>query len=548
NSTISGNSTLNGFGGGVNNADGGTVTITNSTITRNNAGGGGGGVQATGTVVLTSTIVAGNKRDLSSNDVGGAVQAGSSFNLIGDGGSGGLVDGVGGNIVGVTNALLAPLAAYGGSTQTHALLPGSRALNAGSGTDPDQRGVAPVGTRDIGAFESRGFIITAESGGGQSTEIGAAFTNPLVVVVTSDGVPVAGAEVTFTGPTTGASTDPATFTAVIGADGRASIAVAANGVSGSYIVSATAAGFLGTATFALGNGVIPPLPQQPPPSATEPTAPVLTTPAAVAGREDAAVALTIAVRPGDGSPAGTVVTVDIAGAPVGSRFSAGVDAGGGVWRVAAADLAGLTFTPPANFNSTERGVIRLTLTARAAVGDRSAASAPTAVALTVASVNDAPRLVSPRPPTVAGGRNGSSVISLVRGRFTDVDRLPRFTGLAITKLTGRGQWQFLAQRARTWRTIRTASSARPFLVPFFARLRFVPAGSGGPAATMRFRGWDQTAGRQYTNFRLRPAVVGGAGAFSVEQTTARLRGAAARSAALQPALIDAALLIDFGAN
>ncbi|MGL4460753.1 MAG: choice-of-anchor Q domain-containing protein [Planctomycetia bacterium] len=526
------------------------MTIIASTITGNNSGNvgsAGGGVQATGTVTLTSTIVAGNKRNQFANDVGGTVQAGSSFNLIGDGGSGGLVDGVGGNIVGVTDPLLAPLGDYGGPTQTHALLPGSRALNAGSGTGPDQRGVAPVGTRDVGAFESRGFTIAVESGGGQSTEIGAAFASPLVAVVTAvaAGEPVTGAVVTFTAPTTGASTDPATFTVVVGADGRASFGVAANGVSGSYTVAATAAGFVGTATFALGNGVIPPLPLPPPGS--EPSAPVLTAPAAVAGREDAAVALNIAVRPGDGSPAGAVVTVDIAGAPAGSRFSAGSDAGGGVWRVAAADLAGLTFTPPANFNSTERGVITLTVTARAAVGDRTAAAAPATLALTIRPVNDAPRLVSRRPPVVAAGGNGSTVISLVRGRFTDVDPRPRFTGVAITRMTGRGQWQFLAQRARTWRTIRSASSARPFLVPFFARLRFVPAGSGGPAATVRFRGWDQTAGRQYTNFRLRPAAIGGIGAFSVEQTTARLRGAAARSAALQPSLVDAAMQFDFGA-
>jgi hypothetical protein len=42
----------------------------------------------------------------------------------------------------------------GGSTQTHALLPGSGAINAATdGTSKDQRGIAAVGTRDIGAFE-----------------------------------------------------------------------------------------------------------------------------------------------------------------------------------------------------------------------------------------------------------------------------------------------------------------------------------------------------------------------------------------------------------
>src|SRR5207247_2230244 len=66
-------------------------------------------------------------------------------------------------------ARLAPLSNnYGGALATHALLPGSAALDAVSvdlaGLATDQRGVprpAVAGTfKDIGAFESRGYNVT----------------------------------------------------------------------------------------------------------------------------------------------------------------------------------------------------------------------------------------------------------------------------------------------------------------------------------------------------------------------------------------------------
>ena len=52
-----------------------------------------------------------------------------------------------------------PLANNGGATQTHALLPGSPAINAGTNSgcpSTDQRGVArPIGAKcDIGAYEA----------------------------------------------------------------------------------------------------------------------------------------------------------------------------------------------------------------------------------------------------------------------------------------------------------------------------------------------------------------------------------------------------------
>ena len=83
---------------------------------------------------------------------GGSLSAFSAYNLIGTGGAGGLVNGIGGNIVNVpTIALtmsLGTLANNGGPTDTIALpLGGSSAIDNGSTTIPgvttptvDQRG------------------------------------------------------------------------------------------------------------------------------------------------------------------------------------------------------------------------------------------------------------------------------------------------------------------------------------------------------------------------------------------------------------------------
>ena len=64
---------------------------------------------------------------------------------------------------------LSVLSNYGGLTQTFALLPGSPAIDAGDSAtcaaapvnSLDQRGVARPSACDIGAFESRGFTLTA---------------------------------------------------------------------------------------------------------------------------------------------------------------------------------------------------------------------------------------------------------------------------------------------------------------------------------------------------------------------------------------------------
>ncbi|HWI62691.1 MAG TPA: DUF11 domain-containing protein, partial [Symbiobacteriaceae bacterium] len=160
-----------------------TVTITNVTATGNRAADGGGLHMKSGAGVMTlrNTLVAGNFLGNSgtANDVGGTLDAASAHNLFGTGGAGGLTNGVNGNQVGVSNPRLGPLANNGGLTQTHALLAGSPALDAGNNAltvgSTDQRGSArqadaadanTTATVDIGAFEAHPAVedITDKSG------------------------------------------------------------------------------------------------------------------------------------------------------------------------------------------------------------------------------------------------------------------------------------------------------------------------------------------------------------------------------------------------
>jgi hypothetical protein len=121
--------------------------------------------------VLHNTLIAGNFRDATGttrDDVYGALNYASDFNLIGDGtGMTGLTNGVNGNLVGSADMpidpLLGPLQDNGGPTLTHALLAGSPAIDAGNNayaTDFDQRGPGfpriVNGIIDIGAFEYQG--------------------------------------------------------------------------------------------------------------------------------------------------------------------------------------------------------------------------------------------------------------------------------------------------------------------------------------------------------------------------------------------------------
>ena len=209
-------------------------------------------------VTLRGNIFAGHPvASLSLNGSGSFSSLGS--NLASDGG-GGYLTGTGDLIN--TNPLLAPLASYGGTTMTRALLRGSPAIDSGTavGTPTsDQRGIARVGTPDIGAFESRGFQLSIAGGDNQVALTGSSFATPLAVTITpgDSGVPVTGAPVVFTPPLTGASAVITGSPATVTGTGATTGTVTANGTDGSYLVSATTAGIGLPVSFNLRNNNAP---------------------------------------------------------------------------------------------------------------------------------------------------------------------------------------------------------------------------------------------------------------------------------------------------
>jgi CSLREA domain-containing protein len=215
--TLTGNETTASFGGGIANAGAGSLALTNVTISGNRAendsggidegpdghatlnnvtitgntadtdgdGGSGGGLRAKGTVNLRNTLIAGNQ-DFSAPGVGASPDCAGSLtsqgnNLIGDRTGCGFAP-RGGDLTNV-RALLGPLANNGGSTFTHALLPGSPAINAGAKgvTSVDQRGV-PRRASDIGAYEF------ARCGGRVVNRVGTSGKDKLVGTKKADGI------------------------------------------------------------------------------------------------------------------------------------------------------------------------------------------------------------------------------------------------------------------------------------------------------------------------------------------------------------------------
>ncbi len=159
NSTVSGNSAINA-GGGVHNS--GTMHINNSTVTDNQSQTGGGLLGYNGTVVIANSIISAN----SGGNCNGAIIS-NNYNIDSDS----TCNLIQANDQPNIDPKIDVIANNGGPTQTHALLFGSPAVDAGNPALPgsgngaceseDQRGIPrPKGIAcDIGAYEeARVFI------------------------------------------------------------------------------------------------------------------------------------------------------------------------------------------------------------------------------------------------------------------------------------------------------------------------------------------------------------------------------------------------------
>ncbi|MEM7029049.1 MAG: cadherin domain-containing protein [Chloroflexota bacterium] len=290
-----------GMGGAIFNYAG-NIAIINSTFYDNIAQGGsnnqvhragssyGGAIfNYTGAVVITNTTFANNTvqnvNSNSSQDGGAIFNYGSGGNLtmhnviLADtpsdatdcynhsglvSGSNNLIetDASGGNACGTatftSDPLLFDLADYGGDTHTVALLPGSQAVNGGdAGACPgsDQRGKPQFGNCDIGSFESQGVNFISSGGSGQIIGVNLPANNPLTVTLKANNPvePIIGQTVNWTGPGSGADIASASRTDTVDADGNGSTAIAANGTTGVYQVTASSSGVQNTVTYTLTN-------------------------------------------------------------------------------------------------------------------------------------------------------------------------------------------------------------------------------------------------------------------------------------------------------
>jgi len=224
NSTISGNRSYLA-GGGI---AGGTLTITNSTISGNITSsqhdgqlyGRGGGIYADGGLQIRNSTVSGNSAAVHGGSIYGSFDIGDTIlnsgipeNIFSDGSvtshgynvssdnGGGYLTGPGDQIN--TDPMLGPLQDNGGPTFTHALLPGSPAIDAGDPkfTPPpyyDQRGPTYWRVRngriDVGSFE---------------VQTGASTATP---TPTASPTPTPTPTATFTPTATTTATATATFT------------------------------------------------------------------------------------------------------------------------------------------------------------------------------------------------------------------------------------------------------------------------------------------------------------------------------------------------
>ncbi len=154
NSTVSGNTAV--FGGGIRNGD--TLTVTNSTVSGNTADNAGGGILNDDTLTVTNTLIDG--------DCSGAIASGG-YNIESPGDTCGFDEPTDQVSVAAEDLKLGPLADNGGPTETHALLPGSVAIDVipetmcvdadGEPLTTDQRGEPrPGGSMcDVGSFEEQ---------------------------------------------------------------------------------------------------------------------------------------------------------------------------------------------------------------------------------------------------------------------------------------------------------------------------------------------------------------------------------------------------------
>jgi len=199
NTTISGNTAAGGGGIRRDTSSGSTVNINSSTIASNTSSTTGGGIDAAAAMTVFNTLIGNNTATGSGPDVNGPL-ASNGYNLI-ENTSGATITGMTASNITGQDPNTAPLDNYGGLTQTHALNPGSPAIDrAAFGTvADDQRSLPrPVDNpnipnaaggngADIGSFEAQATVLITVAGR-VTTPTGLGLRNARVSLTDSQGV------------------------------------------------------------------------------------------------------------------------------------------------------------------------------------------------------------------------------------------------------------------------------------------------------------------------------------------------------------------------
>ncbi|MDG2991576.1 filamentous hemagglutinin N-terminal domain-containing protein [Candidatus Synechococcus calcipolaris G9] len=276
NTTISGNTATNtnSGGGGIANNNG-TVNVTNSTISGNTANGSGGGIfNNNGTVNVTNSLISGNTAPTGPEINNNGTLNLTGNNLVGQNNTLGISGTISSGIENVnyfapsvpTSQIIGPLANNGGPTQTHLLVFGSPAINAGVNASvpgtvtTDQRGATRIvnGIVDLGAVEVNYQLQTLQ-GNNQQALVNSTVPTALQVRLAESlsSFPASGVTIQFSQTSGPALIFTQGNTAITDANGIATLAgLLTNGEAGLITLEAFVSG-LAPAAFTLTNQALP---------------------------------------------------------------------------------------------------------------------------------------------------------------------------------------------------------------------------------------------------------------------------------------------------
>ena len=200
-------------------------------------------------------------------------------------------------------------------------------------------------------------------------------------------------------------------------------------------------------------------------------------------------------------------------------------------------IDGLTYANTSQDPDTTDRVVTLT-GIRDNGGGGGTASVSIDATVSITAVNDAPTLSGgpvELPPTDEDFPNAEVTVAdlLADTTFADIDGDD--VGIAVTGLTGNGEWEYSTDGGFTWVSFGSVSDGHALLLSPDTLVSYAPDGIDGETATIEFRAWDQTAGtpsddttRQYAD----TSVNGGTTAYSGGTAQASVDVAAVNDAPL----------------